>query len=59
MPKLDVFSGADVCRLLEGHGFINIRQRGSHVVMQLRLENTTITVPVPLHREIRVGTLPP
>ena len=57
MPKLGVFSGEELCRLLEAHGFTNVRQRGSHVVMQKRLANSTITVPVPWHREICTGTL--
>ena len=57
MPKLGVFSGAEVCEILRAHGFVQVRQRGSHVVMQGHLEDTTITVPVPNHREIRVGTL--
>jgi predicted RNA binding protein YcfA (HicA-like mRNA interferase family) len=39
------------------HGFIEVRQRGSHIVMQRRLPDTTITVPVPNHAEIRIGTL--
>jgi predicted RNA binding protein YcfA (HicA-like mRNA interferase family) len=35
-----------------------VRYRGSHVVIQRRLEEGgTITVPVPLHREIRRGAL--
>jgi predicted RNA binding protein YcfA (HicA-like mRNA interferase family) len=57
MPSLGVFSGAEICRLLEKQGFANVRQRGSHVVMQKRVGSQTITVPVPLHREIRIGTL--
>ena len=57
MPKLGVFSGAEVCRLLAGHGFEQVRQRGSHAVMQRRLNTTTITIPVPLHRELCTGTL--
>jgi len=52
-----VFSGRELCRLLAEHGFEQVRQRGSHTVMQKRTEGTTITVPVPLHDEIRVGTL--
>jgi len=40
-----------------GHGFLAVRQRGSHVVMQKRLPDTTITVPVPDHVELRIGTL--
>ena len=57
MPKLGVFSGREICRILELHGFIEVRQRGSHVVMQKKKDGTTVTVPVPMHREIRVGTL--
>ena len=57
MPKLGVFSGADLCRILGRHGFIAVRQRGSHVVMQKQGNSTTITVPIPMHREIKVGTL--
>jgi predicted RNA binding protein YcfA (HicA-like mRNA interferase family) len=34
-----------------------VRRRGSHVVMQLRSEAGTRTVPVPDHPELRVGTL--
>jgi predicted RNA binding protein YcfA (HicA-like mRNA interferase family) len=34
-----------------------VRQRGSHIVMQRRTGETTVTVPVPNHREIRIGTL--
>ncbi|MCW5604152.1 MAG: type II toxin-antitoxin system HicA family toxin [Burkholderiales bacterium] len=57
MGKLRVFAGKELCRLLAQHGFIEIRQRGSHVVMQKRLLETTITLLVPLHAEIRTGTL--
>lgn len=57
MGKLRVFSGKELCRLLSQHGFLEVRQRGSHVVMQKRLPETTITLPVPLHVEIRIGTL--
>ena len=39
------------------NGFVMIRQRGSHIVMQRVLNDTTITVPVPNHREIKIGTL--
>ncbi len=58
MPKLGVFSGQEVCRILERDGFICVRQRGSHAVMQSRTpDGGTVTVPVPLHKEIRTGTL--
>jgi len=57
LGKLKVFSGKEICQLLEAHGFEKVRQRGSHVVMQKKLSESTITVPVPDHKEIRVGTL--
>jgi predicted RNA binding protein YcfA (HicA-like mRNA interferase family) len=57
MPKLGVFSGAELCRILGQHGFTSVRQRGSHVVMQQKAGFTTITIPIPMHREIRIGTL--
>jgi predicted RNA binding protein YcfA (HicA-like mRNA interferase family) len=57
LGKLRVLSGAEVCRILEQNGFAVVRQRGSHRIMQHRLGETTITVPVPLHGQLRFGTL--
>jgi len=57
LTKLRVLSGSDVCRILEKYGFSEVRRRGSHIVMQRRLSNGTITVPIPNHKELRVGTL--
>ncbi|GMU49633.1 MAG: hypothetical protein AMXMBFR31_18590 [Candidatus Desulfobacillus denitrificans] len=57
MGKLRTLSGRETCSILAGHGFTEVRRRGSHSVMQLKLPDTTITVPVPDHRELRVGTL--
>ena len=57
MGKLRVLSGREVCAILAQHGFVEARRRGSHVVMQRRVEGTTTTVPVPDHDEIRIGTL--
>ena len=57
MGKLRVLSGQDVCAILERHGFVRVRQRGSHIVMQRVNADGTTTVPVPDHRELRTGTL--
>lgn len=57
MPKLRVLSGIECCSLLALEGFVEIRRKGSHIIMQKRLEATTITVPVPDHKELRIGTL--
>ncbi|MEA2035842.1 MAG: type II toxin-antitoxin system HicA family toxin [Euryarchaeota archaeon] len=57
MGKIRILSGKDVCIILARHGFSEVRQRGSHIVMQKQLPDTTITVPVPNHAELRIGTL--
>ena len=57
MGKLRTLSGKQVCDILVRHGFVQVRQRGSHIVMQQILPDTTITVPVPNHAELRIGTL--
>lgn len=57
MARLRVLSGREVCGILAQHGFAEVRRRGSHIVMQRRVAGSTVTVPVPDHREILVGTL--
>ena len=57
MAKLRILSGREVCRILAQHGYKEIRQRGSHMIMQKKTEDSTITIPVPNHKEIRTGTL--
>ena len=57
MAKLRVLSGRDVCEILAGNGFIEVRRRGSHIVMQKKESDSTVTVPVPDHKELRRGTL--
>ena len=57
MPKLGTFSGEEVCQILESHGFRRVRQKGSHAIMQKEMLDTTVTVPIPLHRELKIGTL--
>lgn len=57
MAKLHVLSGREVCRILGKHGFVEVRRRGSHVVMQRKIETGSITVPVPDHPELKIGTL--
>jgi predicted RNA binding protein YcfA (HicA-like mRNA interferase family) len=56
MGRLRVLFGHETCRILESHGFIEVRRRGSHVVTQRRPPGGTITVPVPDHVELKTGT---
>jgi len=53
MPKLPRVSGRECCKALAAIGFVEVRQRGSHVVMR-RGESGCV---VPMHREIKTGTL--
>lgn len=57
MPRLGVFTGAEACAILETAGFRQVRQRGNHIVMQKITPAGSVTVPVPNHRTIRIGTL--
>jgi predicted RNA binding protein YcfA (HicA-like mRNA interferase family) len=57
LGKLKTLSGRDVCKILAGNRFLQARQKGSHIIMQIKTVNSTITVPVPDHKEIRIGTL--
>jgi predicted RNA binding protein YcfA (HicA-like mRNA interferase family) len=57
LGRLGIFSGREVCAILAKQGFTEVRRRGSHVVMQKKVAAGTITVPVPDHQEIRIGTL--
>lgn len=56
MGKLRTLSGKEACKILEQQGFTQVRQKGSHVVMQKRTEETTVTVPVPDHKQLKTGT---
>ncbi|MEM1157399.1 MAG: type II toxin-antitoxin system HicA family toxin [Verrucomicrobiota bacterium] len=56
LPKLPRLSGSAVCKILAQNGFEKVRQRGSHIIMQKHIGGTTITVPVPDHKELRTGT---
>lgn len=57
MGELAVLSGREVVAILAAHGFVEVRQRGSHVVMQRQSETATTTIPVPDHRQLAIGTL--
>lgn len=57
MGRLRRLSGVEVCGILQKHGFTEVRRRGSHIVLQKRTAESTVTVPVPNHEEIKIGTL--
>lgn len=53
--RLPVVSGAELIAALEKVGWEIVRQRGSHV--RLRHAERSLFLVVPLHRELKRGTL--
>ncbi len=57
MPKIPRISSKEAVRALERLGFEQVRQTGSHVVMKKVTAAGERGCVVPLHRELKVGTL--
>ena len=57
MPRLPRISGAETIRALKRIGFVEVRQRGSHVVLKKTTHTRESGCVVPLHRELAIGTL--
>lgn len=57
MPKLPRISSKKAIKVLERLGFKQVRQTGSHVVMKKNTEEGKVGCVVPLHSELKVGTL--
>ncbi|MFB2835221.1 type II toxin-antitoxin system HicA family toxin [Floridanema evergladense] len=57
MPKLPRISSREAIRALERLGFEQVRQTGSHVVMKKATQEGTIGCVVPVHQELKIGTL--
>ncbi|HEY5297752.1 MAG TPA: type II toxin-antitoxin system HicA family toxin [Verrucomicrobiae bacterium] len=54
---LPAVSGRQLVRALQRVGFVVLRQKGSHVSLERRSGKSYWRTVVPLHREIRPGTL--
>jgi predicted RNA binding protein YcfA (HicA-like mRNA interferase family) len=54
---LPAVSGRQLLRALQRAGFVVLRQKGSHVSMEKRGAEGYWRTIVPMHREIRPGTL--
>ncbi len=55
--KIPMISGLEVIKRLRKAGFIAVRQKGSHVRLEKRIEDGIIKLTVPLHDEMKKGTL--
>jgi len=56
-PALPVVSCRQVIQVLESIGYVEVRQRGSHVRLRHPDAETHRPVTVPLHNELRRGLL--
>jgi predicted RNA binding protein YcfA (HicA-like mRNA interferase family) len=57
MGRLPAVSGRAAIKALAKAGFVEIRQSGSHIVLQKKLPGSTNTLVVPNHSELMPGTL--
>jgi predicted RNA binding protein YcfA (HicA-like mRNA interferase family) len=57
MSRLRRISGKEAIAALERLGFVQVRQRGSHVVMKKQGPVGAVGCVVPMHKELAIGTL--
>jgi predicted RNA binding protein YcfA (HicA-like mRNA interferase family) len=57
MPKLPSVSGERVVKALKRAGFVQLRQKGSHVSLEKRTGDKTWRTVVPMHSDVAKGTL--
>lgn len=57
MSKLKRISGLETINILKRLGFIQIRQKGSHIILKKIINNEEVGCVVPLHKELAIGTL--
>jgi predicted RNA binding protein YcfA (HicA-like mRNA interferase family) len=57
MPKLPSVSGERVIKVLKRAGFVELRQKGSHVSLEKRAGDNVWKTVVPMHSEVAKGTL--
>lgn len=57
MPKLPSVFGERVIRAVKRTGFIELRQKGSHVSLEKRVGDQVFKTVVPMHSQLAKGTL--
>lgn len=55
--KLPQISGLKLIKILSKLGFITVRQRGSHVRLEKKINEEIIKLTVPMHDKLKKGTL--
>ena len=57
MAKLPSVSGERLIRALKRVGFVELRQKGSHVSLERKTPEKTYKTVVPMHHSLSKGTL--
>ena len=58
VSKLPRLSGTDIIKILvKEFSFETVRQKGDHVILRKFIEGKKIVTVVPLHKEVKPGTL--
>ncbi len=57
MPRLPRISGQEAIQALERLGFVQVRQKGSHVALRKQTPEGVVGCTVPLSRQLAIGTL--
>ena len=57
MPKLPVISGKKLLMLLKKHGFIQVRQKGSHVFVEHQSREVSTVIPIHRNEDLGKGIL--
>ena len=57
MTKVPSLSYIEVIKALQRAGFIVVRQKGSHIRLQKRINDEVIKITLPAHKPIKRSTL--
>ena len=57
MTKVPSLSYIKVINALQRTGFVVVRQKGSHIRLQKRLDDEVIKITIPAHKPIKRSTL--
>ena len=55
--KISQISGLEFIKILCKHGFVVVRQKGSHIRLEMNTIAGTIKITVPNHETLKKGTL--
>jgi predicted RNA binding protein YcfA (HicA-like mRNA interferase family) len=57
MSKIPELPYTKIIKALERDGWVNVRQRGSHIRLEKKLPCETLKITVPAHRPVKRSTL--